>query len=237
MRVNRLARELLTLDYMLRTIGIGLVLAASACAASSDDDGIEASAGAGTENLQASVKEHVVTSDAEGCKLQIKRPLVEVGDNAAATKAIGEALDGTIGPAQSAQKMCAERGTTSIEVEQFFTMVVNEHGVLSVRVSTSDPQPHVDSFTFDLKTGKRLALGDILSRTGIGIVKSRCDAGSESVEDPTSCANATATVKNLEVERDGLTIQLNAQNEIKVPWTAVDRNLLSSAIIDFLRQR
>lgn len=227
---------------MLRSLSVasGLValVALVGCAGSSEGE-TESGAGAAStapSSLAATVTEATLKHESERCNLDMVDPRVSIEGNPAATAKLQESLNPGGTAPLAVEDFCDGEGGFHTSIETHFNVSTNEKGILSIVVHQNTPSPSSEAFVFDLATGKRLVLGDILSQTGIGLVKAACTAGSESVEDPTSCELITKDSRNLEVTKERLTVRQDNFNEISVPWSKVDRNLLPSPIIAFLKR-
>lgn len=139
-------------------------------------------------NLQAKVTanrvaQEITPTPGKGtCKVTHELAVVTVPGNDAATQAIAAALP----TFPSAEEQCAEV-TGALEQgldvlrRRSFEVRLNAFGMLSIEVTelfdqTGIPHPSlgVSYLTFDLKTGKQLAIGDLVDAKGAAIVEKAC---------------------------------------------------------------
>jgi hypothetical protein len=139
---------------------------------------------AAAENLQATITTKTLKKEGKPCSLDISYPSIDA-KSPAATAAIAQVL-----PAPEEAKLCADlEPTDESTVEGSFMVAANDHGVLSLTTSDSfffsgaaHPSFAVRGYTFDIKTGKRLKLADVLTADGLKLARKACVAALTSAE-------------------------------------------------------
>jgi hypothetical protein len=170
----------------------------------------------------AAVRSVEIRANTPTCGVALERPVVELED-AAATAAIAGAL-----PLPSAEEICSgiEKGE-HYSVEGGFEVVTNARGILGLVLGESSFMTgaghmanSLAGLTFDLRTGRRLHLRDVLQPSGLATVRSKCaeeyDAWVCDIYLDESEGPASFTV-----EREGLRLQFMVPADLLVPWSDV----------------
>jgi hypothetical protein len=160
-------------------------------AASSDNEVRGAPAEMDTASGAATIETKTLTQESPECSVDVSFPVVDAG-NSAATAAIANAL-----PLPTVASICAD-ADPGTSFERGFTVATNGAGLLSLFVSGSTfVSGHLDrwigSHTFDLRTGRQLALPDVLTPEGIALLRTACIEALQKAEDSSDAELATET--------------------------------------------
>lgn len=211
---------------------------------------------AGAKSVKVTTKK--VTLSSATCTGKADVPVVDAGD-----KAVTDALTKELA-AHSSEVHCKEMGGGQIKVTVTTTYVVaaNERGILSL-VITHDSMneggihPNVEQhgLTFDLKTGKRLALADFLDATGIEATISSCtesfakqtarpgeDAQESHEASRSFCEMGIAPTNKygFSIDKDGLEVLLDVPHVIavagaqNVAWSSLKSGLEPGLVADWV---
>jgi hypothetical protein len=169
----------------------------------------------------ATVRSVEIRTSTPTCSVYLDRPVVELED-AAAAAAIAAAI-----PVPKVEEICGgiEKGE-HYDVEGGFEVVTNERGILGIVIGESSFMTgaahmanSLDGVTFDLHTGKRLRLSDVLEPSGLATLRSKCVAD---YEDEWLCdlyLDESEGPASFTVEREGVRVLFRVPEEILVPWT------------------
>jgi hypothetical protein len=128
-------------------------------------------------SLQATVDTKPLDIHTDICEATVKVPVVTVPGNDAATAAIADALKAESNP-------CAQASADfKLNVDDAFQVTANDNGFLSILVLGSSfveggAHPSVDAraYNFELATGKKLSLTNVLADSGKAKLVSACQS-------------------------------------------------------------
>jgi hypothetical protein len=197
-----------------------------------------------------------VTSNDKGCNLDLQLPEVDAGDTT-----ISQTIAKGIAPHDPGGVCSSLEPGDTMTVTASFTVPTNERGILAITLSAefdgggAHPNSEVDGLTFDLKTGKLLALTDVLTPAGITAATNACAASlakgladgfgdtpdNEKDEATQDCQSGIADDHlGFTVEKDGIHLQLDLPHAIAalgeqiLPWDALKSGLAPGVVADWV---
>lgn len=246
-----------TPKILVTLIGIGAA-ALVGCASEASDEhaqGADAISGAGlsatiTTREISNVPDGEKASVAPGCHVNLKRPVVDVRGETSVTRAITNALDVPASPEQVCKAWVedSEDADWFVNIEGDYHVMVNEAGLLSLSVAelsyskgAAHPNTSELHFAFDLNTGGKLMLADILEPSALTRVTTDCvEGGSFDAETDAEKLSVCSTL--FLVEREGIRtfstpdFRFDPEGTLQ-PWSEIEDDLEPGVVRDFYESR
>ena len=197
--------------------------------------GAAPAAAAASSSLSATIITKELRSDAPNCSVHLDRPGVDT-KNPAVDEAIAKAL-----AVPTLAQLCGGlEKDESLSTEGAFGVDTNRNGVLSLSIGESSFMAGASSIanslvghTFDLNTGKKLKLTDVLQPAGIEKVKAACvkeideERCGFALDEKDGAANFT-------MQEDGLMLVIKVPEEVLVPWSELASSVTPGLIANWL---